>query len=310
MARPLKKFIMFLLIEFLWILFFHCPSSLLAEEKVLSFEECEKLGEKIVFSQENLRKFVKEKNYEINSGNLTFEERNFFFENLRILVSDKEDFQKRCYKHYGVKLEDLEKLPQDRVTIFFAKTFYNIGLFSDVRPPRFDNKFFDFRYLYGFDMKYLIFPTKNSESFYKMYIKFNKKYLSGYEVKEVFCMMETSFQEERPISSDSKVRLIKSILKISCPKFHVEKEFPIQRVSVKVDIPDEEVKVESEEKTSIFTFLFTGKYRYTVTRKTINLGDNVEVPVNGIPYLLSSLFSIPFEAAEWLKRELSIRNLR
>ncbi|PMP61115.1 MAG: hypothetical protein C0197_06230, partial [Caldimicrobium thiodismutans] len=180
----------FFLWFFLFLEFFVVPSPLLSQDKTLSFEECEKIVAKIATAQENLRKFIRERNFKVDLVNATVEERNYFYQNLKNLIVEEKNFRQMCIVHYGVRVDELEKLPKNKVVIFYDSTYYK-GVFSkDVNPPRFPPFFFDYRYFDKLDLRYLIIPTRNSEDYYKKLSQFKKKYLSGYEVKELFCYIE------------------------------------------------------------------------------------------------------------------------
>jgi hypothetical protein len=128
----------FIFFSFLWFFlfleFFVVPSPLLSQDKTLSFEECEKIVAKIATAQENLRKFIRERNFKVDLVNATVEERNYFYQNLKNLIVEKKNFRQMCIVHYGVRVDELEKLPKNKVVIFYDSTYYK-GVFSkDVYP--------------------------------------------------------------------------------------------------------------------------------------------------------------------------------
>ncbi|MGC8872258.1 MAG: hypothetical protein ACP5QC_05210, partial [Caldimicrobium sp.] len=218
----------FFLWFFLFLEFFVVPSPLLSQDKTLSFEECEKIVAKIATAQENLRKFIRERNFKVDLVNATVEERNYFYQNLKNLIVEEKNFRQMCIVHYGVRVDELEKLPKNKVVIFYGSTYYK-GVFSKDVYPRFPPFFFDYRYFDKLDLRYLIIPTRNSEDYYKKLSQFKKKYLSGYEVKELFCYIEHVFD------------FTNKIYKVSCPKFYIEKEFSFPNIPIKINLPPEHI---------------------------------------------------------------------
>ncbi|MGC9101407.1 MAG: hypothetical protein ACP5HC_09230, partial [Caldisericum sp.] len=231
------------------------------------------------------------------------------------LIVEENNFRQMCIVHYGVRVDELEKLPKNKVVIFYGSehfflygsTYYK-GVFSkDVYPPRFPSFFFDYRYFDKLDLRYLIIPTRNPVDYTKKLSQFKKKYLSGYEVKELFCYIDLVFDLEK--LEKNTYRITNKIYKVSCPKFYIEKEFSVPNIPIKINLPPEHIRVETKEGQSILSLIFSGKYKYTYQTREVDLGEGHTISESSVYYILKELFTSSNEVNEWLKRELTIRGL-
>lgn len=313
-----KKESYFLLLLFFLLSLFYKVSEVKADTIKFSFEECENLVKKISEAQDKLRKFIEAKNFNVTYRNLSPEEKNFFKETLKAYITDKELFNKACYKYYVFPAKKVEEL--DHLVLFlgnyacsygFLRKDYALWVFSWDFPAY----FFDLKVKDGLDVKYLAFDKPLGEPCNKAFKEFSKKYLSGYETKALFCKINEN--------------------SIICPRFHLEKSFDftyeklpvIERKILYKDpstgkeiektykepekivyFSDEDLEIIHKEGVSILGFLFTGELKYSYDQKLFKLDENLKLHPYQVNWIIFRLFYSE-EPFNWLRRELGLRGL-
>jgi len=315
----LKRATYLLWVFFFIFSFFYRISEIKADTSKLSFEECENLVKKIAETQDKLRKFVEEKNFNVTYRDLSADEKNFFKETLKTYLTDKELFNKACYKYYIFPAKKVDEL--DHFVFFlggyacFSGTLFSKDYKLNIFSWNFPAFFFDLKVRDGLDVRYLAFDKLLGDPCNKAFKEFSKKYLSGYETKALFCKINEN--------------------SIICPRFHLEKSFdftyeklPIteRKISYKdpstgeeiertykqpkniVYFADEDLEITHKEGISVLGFLFTGKLRYSYDQKLFKLDENLKLYPYQVNRILFGLFYSE-EPFNWLRRELGLRGL-